>query len=167
MLDHPITATVLGGIILTVILAVARWLFGAVFRPEIRISTEIEQGPTTRELGFTEPAVKVTLANASSKDIQVKDIRLMFCKDFGASIALEAPPGRFHLELPASLAAGTEESWYIPAEKLSSFLRSVLRPPRNAGTLPYEVKLYTSCVTGSKKIYKGPSFSFSTDPSSH
>lgn len=167
MLDHPITVTVVSGIILAVILAAARWLFRTVIRPEIRISTEIEKGPTTHELGFTEPAVKVTLSNTSNNDIQVKDIRLMFCKEFGASIALEAPPGRFHLELPASLAAGAEETWYIPAEQLSHFLRSVLRPPRSAGTLPNEVKLYASCVTGSNKIYKGPSFSFSTDQNSH
>ena len=40
----------------------------------------------------------------------------------------------------ASLAAGTEEYWYIPAGKLSSFLRSVFRPPGKASTVPNEVR---------------------------
>lgn len=163
LLEHPIIA----GLILAVLVPLGGWFFLRIFRPEIRVRTAIEKGPTTRKLGFTEPAVKITLANKSSADIQIKDIRLIFSGDFGASIAPDAPPGRFHAELPASLAAGTEEYWYIPAEKLSNFLRSVFRPPRRAGTVPKEVKLYARCMTGNGRTYKSPSFSFSTDPSSH
>ena len=142
------------------------WIFRKLFRPEIRLTTAVEKGPTTRELGFTEPAVKITLANVGSKDIQVKDIRLMFSKHFGASIAPKAPPGRSHPELPASLPTGAEESWYIPAQQLSSLLRSLCRPPSKAGTVPTAVRLYARCMTGTNRIYKGPSFSISTDPNS-
>ena len=102
LLEHPIIARP----ILAALDSLGRWFFLRIFRPEIRVTTAIEKGPTTRKLGFTEPAVKITLANRSSTDIQIKDIRLMFSGQFRASIAPEAPPGRFHVELPASLAAG-------------------------------------------------------------
>ena len=160
LLEHPIIAA----LIVAALVPLGTWIFLRIFRPEIRVTTAIEKGPATRKLGFTEPAVKITLANKSSKNIQIKDIRLMFSGHYGASIAPEAPPGRFHVELPASLAAGTEEYWYIPAEKLSNFLSSVFRPPHRAGSVPEEVRLYARCITGNGRIYKSPPFSFSTDP---
>lgn len=165
-LGDAITAEVIGGLILAILVPFGIWFFRKLFRPEIRITTAIEKGPTSRELGFTEPAVKITLVNVSSKDIQIKDIRLMFSKHFGASVAPEAPPGRSHSELPASLATGAEESWYIPAQQLSSLLRSLSRPPNKAGTVPTTVPLHARCLTGINKFYKGASFSFSTDPNS-
>lgn len=163
LLEHPIIA----GLILAVLASLGGWFFLRIFRPEVRVTTAIEKRPTTRKLGFTEPAVKVTLANKTRADIQIKDIRLMFSGHYGASIAPEAPPGRFHVELPASLAAGTEEYWYIPAEKLSNFLSSVFRPPHRAGSVPEEVRLYARCMTGKGRNYKSPSFSFSTNPPEH
>ena len=165
-LGDAITAEVIGGLILAILVTFGAWFFRKVFCPEIRITTTLEKGPTTRELGFTEPAVKILLANVSSKDIQIKDIRLMFSKHFGASIAPKAPPGRSHPELPASLATGAEESWYIPAQQLSSLLHSLCRPPNKGGTVPTAVRLYARCMTGTNRIYKGPSFSISTDPNS-
>lgn len=166
-LGIEITAEVIGGLILAVIVPLGMWLFRTLLRPEIRISTVLEQGPATHELGFTETAVKVTLANMSSKDIQIKDVRLMFSKHFGAAVFSEAPSGRSHPKLPSSLAAGTEESWYIPAEKLSSLLRSLYLTPNKAGTVPTTVQVRARCITGTNKVYKGPSFPFSTDPNSH
>lgn len=167
-LGIEITLEVIGGLILAVIVPFGIWLFRTLLRPEIRISTALEQGPTTHELGFTETAVKVTLANVSSKDIQIKDIRLMFSKHFGTPVFLfEAPSGRSHPKLPTCLASGTEESWYIPAEQLSNLVRRLCRPPRKAGTVPTSVRLKVRGLTGTNKIYKGPSFSLSTDPSSH
>ena len=163
LLEHPIIA----GIILAVLIPLVTWTVRRIFLPEIRVATAIEKGPTTLELGFTEPAVKITLANISNKNIRIKDVRLMFCGHFGVSVASETPPGRSHPELPASLAAGSEEYWYIPAEKLSSLLRSLCRPPKKAGTAPTFVRLYARCLTGTNRYYKGPSFSFSTDPNSH
>lgn len=38
----------------------------------------LEQGPTSHELGFTEPVVKITLTNNGRNDIQIKDILLMY-----------------------------------------------------------------------------------------
>ena len=163
---YTIIGIVIGGLILEFLRRFGTWLFRKFFRPEIRVTTAVEKGPTSRELGFTEPAVKITLANLSSKDIQIKDIRLMFSKHFGDSIAPEAPPGRSHPELPASLATGAEESWYIPAQQLSSRLHSLHRPPNKGGTVPTAVRLYARCTTGTNRIYKGPSFSLSTDPDS-
>ena len=165
-LGDAITAEVIGGLILAILVPFGFWFFRKLFRPEIRITTAVEKGPTTRELGFTEPAVKISLANVSSKDIQIKDIRLMFSKHFGASIAREAPPGRSHPELPASLTTGAEQNWYIPAQQLSRLLHSLCRPPNKGGTVPMEVRLYARCMTGTNKIYKGPSFSISTDSNS-
>ena len=167
LLEHPIIAPIIAGLVLAVLVPIGAWLVRKVFRPAIRIVTAIEKGPTNHELGFTEPAVKITLTNTSSKDIQIKDIRLMFCGHFGASIAIEAPAGRSHRELPVNLASGRDDHWFIPAEKLSNLLRSLHRPPKKTGTELGEVTLYARCITGTNQIYKGPSFPFSTDSNSH
>ena len=90
----------------------------------------------------------------------------MFCDAFGASVAPEAPAGRSHRRLPVSLAAGTDEIWYIPAEQLSSLLRSLYHPLSRAKSSLEEVKLHARCITGIEKAYKGSTFLFSTDPAS-
>ena len=167
MFEHPIITGIIVGLVLAIIVPIGVWLFKRVFRPELRITTAIEKGPTTRELGFTEPAVKITLTNKSSKNVQIKDIRLMFCGDYGASVAPEAPPGRSHRELPVTLASGTDDHWYLPAERLSNLLRSLHRPLKETGTETGETKIYARCITGNNRIYKGPPFSFSVDPNSH
>ena len=94
LLEHPIIAAIIAGLALAVFTLVGVWLFRKVFRPEIRIVTAIEKGPTRRNLGFTEAAVKITLTNESTKDIRIKDIRLMFCGHFGRAVAIEAPAAR-------------------------------------------------------------------------
>ena len=167
LLEHPIIAAIIAGLILAVLIPVGTWLFRKSFRPEIGIVTAIEQGPTRRELGFTEPAVKITLLNKSSKSIQIKDIRLMFCGHFGASITPEAPAGRSHRELPANLSPGIDSHWFIPAEKLSNLLQSLHHPSKETRTELGRVTLYARCITGTNRIYRGRSFSFSTDPGSH
>ena len=155
------------GLILAAIIPLRVWLWRKFFRPELRIRTVIEQGPTSREFGFTEPAVKITVVNKSSESIQIKDIRLIFSGDFGMSVFAKAPDGRSHHELPASLASGADDHWYIPAEKLSDFLLSLYHPPEKNGSATYNLKLYPRCITSAGKVYKGPSFSFSTDSNSH
>ena len=167
LLEHPIIAAIIAGLVLTALVPVMAWLFRKVFRPEIHIVSAMEKGPTSRELGFTEPAVRITLTNKRSKSIRIKDIRLMFCGHFGASIAPEAPAGRSHRALPVSLASGKDDHWFIPAEKLSALLRSLHRPPKITGTELGTVTLYARCVTGTNQIYKGPSFPFSTDSNSN
>ncbi len=167
MFEHPIVAAIIAGIVLAIIVPIGVRLFNRVLRPDIRIVSVIEKGPTTRELGFTEPAIKITLANTSNKNIKIKDIRLMFCTNYGTSIAWEAPAGRSHRQLPMSLDSGTEEHWYIPAQKFSALLHSLHRPLRIARTELGTVTLYARCITGTDYVYKGPTFSFSTDPNSH
>ena len=167
MLEHPIIAAIIAGLILVGLVSVGTWLFRRVFRPEIRVVTVIERGPTSQELGFTESAVKITLQNISARKIQIKDIRLIFCGDYGAPVAPEAPTGRSHRELPVSLASGTDDHWYIPAEKFSDLLRSLYRPSKETGTGVGKTTVYARCVTGNHRIYKSPSFPIPLDPDSH
>ena len=158
---------IIAGLIVVAITALSTWLWRKLFRPELHILSAIEQGPTNRELGFTEPAVKITVVNKSSESIQIKDIRLMFSGDFGVPVLAEAPAGRSHSVLPANLTPGTEEHWYIPAEKLSDLLRSLSYLQKKSGSVTYNLKLYARCVTGTGKVYKGQTFAFSTNSNSH
>ncbi len=74
---------IIAGLTVAVITGGSIWLWRDFFRPELQILTVIEQGPTSREFGFTEPAVKITVMNKSSESVQIKDICLIFCGDFG------------------------------------------------------------------------------------
>lgn len=158
---------IIAGLIVAAIIALSTWLWRKFFRPELQILTAIEQGPTNRKLGFTEPAVKITVVNKSSERILIKDIRLIFCGDFGESVLAEAPAGRSHRKLPVSLDSGADNHWYIPAEKFSNLLRRLHHLPEKSGSATYNLKLYPRCVIGTGKVYKGPSFIFSTDSNSH
>ena len=89
-------------------------------------AVEEERGPTSREFGFTEKAVKVTVKNVSSATMTIQDIRLMFTREYGAPVLTEAPTARSHPTLPAKLDPGTGDSWYFPAGKLSSLLELLL-----------------------------------------
>lgn len=163
LLDNPIIEAVIAGLILSALIPLVR----RILRPEIRVRAAIEKGPVIPALGFTEPAVRITLANRSGKDIQIRDVRLMFCGHFGASIDPKAPPGRTHPKLPASLPAGSEEHWYIPAEMLSGLLASLHRPRQEPEFASTKIKLYARCMTGANRCYRSPPFSFSTDRNSH
>ena len=94
----------------------ANWIRQRLTQGGIRIETAVEQGPITRQSGFTEPAVKITVVNEGAHPVKIRDVRLMLCRDYGAPVAAEAPPERFHAELPFDLQPGTDESWYVPAE---------------------------------------------------
>ena len=91
----------------------------------------------------------------------------MFCGDYGVPVAREAPEGRSHCELPISLASGTDDHWYIPAEKFSDLLRSLYRPSKETGTGVGKTTVYARCVTGDHRIYKSPPFPIPLDPGSH
>ncbi len=165
-----IIGIIVGIIVRLAVSAISRastWIFERRFRPEIHIDSAIEQRPANRELGFTEPVVKITLTNKSWTEVRIRDIRLMFCGVFGASITPEAPRGRSHLELPASLPSGEVGHWYIPAEQLSDLLRSLYRPPDAPASEFHDLKLYARCITGTGKVYRGSSFAFSTDSNAH
>ena len=143
--------------------SVMNWIRRRCSRGGIRVETKSERGPISRELGFTESAIKITVVNESESAINVRDIRLVFCGTYGAPVAQLAPPGRSHPELPARLDSGTEGNWYIPAEKLSALLHSLYHPP---STTKSKVKLHARCVTGNGKVYKSSVFLFSTDRNS-
>lgn len=136
-------------------------------RKAVRIETVLEQGPSTRRSGFTEPVVKIIVVNESDHSIKIIDIRLIFCGEYGAPIELEAPPERFHPVLPVDLDSGTQENWYIPAEKLSSLLRLIHRPPSTTIQTSGEVRLHARCISGEGKVFKSPAFQFSLNPNSH
>ena len=161
LLEHPLVA----GLIVLFIGSLVPWIWRQFLRADIRLTATVEQGPTTRELGFTEPAFKITISNRSTKDITIQDVRLMFCGAFGAPVAPEAPSGRTHRELPAVLNPGTKEHWYIPAERLSNLLHGLYRP-RRAIEVEGNVKLRARCMTGSGGTYSSRIFNFSTDANS-
>ena len=164
-MDHPIVVTVVGGAILAALTALGTWLWRRFVRPEIRLSATTEAGPASRELGFTEPAVKITVSNVGSSPVVIKDVRLMFCRGFGAAVAADAPSGRAHPKLPVSLEAGTDEIWYVPAEKLSGLLCGLRRPERG-GSPRSQVKLDVRCVAGNR-VHQGARILFPTDPGAH
>ena len=162
-LIFPIMATLIATLIS---LKLGPWLWRKFFRPEIRIMTATKQGPISWELGFPEPAVKITIINKSDKALQIRDIRLMFCGAFGAAVDSKAPGGFSHRQLPVCLASGASDHWYIPAEKLSALLRALHHPPGKAEAETSNLKIYARCITSTDKVYKGPSLPFSTDPTS-
>lgn len=133
---------------------------------KVRVGTIVERGPMSLEHGIVESAVRITLANESKQSIEIKDIRLIFCGKYGASVAPEAPKGRSHPELPTQLDSGSEISWYIPGEKLSDMLRS-LHAPTTVPLSSRTVKLHVRCTGATGRVYKGSSFLFSLKPSEY
>ena len=136
-------------------------------RDGIRIETTLERGPISREHGFTETAIKITVVNETKSTVKIRDIRLMFCGAFGTSVAPKAPLGLEHPELPVNLYSGTEKNWYVPAEKLSQLLRSLHHPPTTTVPATRTVTLHARCITGTGKVYKSSAFLFPTDPNAH
>ena len=105
------------------------WIRRSLVHKAVRIETVMERGPSTRRSGFTEPAVKIIVMNESKRSIKIRDIRLMFCDEYGASVAPEAPEERSHPELPMDLDSGKDEHWYIPADKLFALLSVCQKTP--------------------------------------
>ena len=164
-----IAATVVGAILgAAAIIAfgsVVDWFVGR-FHPHrgVRFDVVKERGPASREYGFTEAAVKVTIRNESGHSIQVRNIHLMIDRHYGVPVLKDAPPARSHPELPASLGSGTASSWYFGAEKLSTFLRTLYAEALSDETT---VKLRPRVTTTTGKTYLGSYFQMSLDPSSH
>ena len=133
-------------------------------RRGVLIETKIEQGPTSREYGFTEPAVRATFNNASGVPIGIRDVRIFLTGDFGIPIEVEAPPPRTHPGLPATVIAGSGLTWYFPAEKLSRLVLWLSSPIRSRRTF-VRVRVVFTEINGSS--YKGPWFRLSLKPNSH
>ena len=145
---------------------ILRWTWRRGSRGKIRVETRLERGPFTRELGFTESAIKISVVNESVTAITIVDIRLMFSGAYGASVPPLPPPERSHPKLPARIKSGAEGDWYIPAEKLSALLYNLYHPPSTTKPITRKLKLHARCITGSGNVYKSPAFSFSTAPDS-
>lgn len=136
------------------------WIRRRLVRKAVRIEAVIERGPVTRRSGFTEPAIKVTVMNESKRSIKIRDIRLMFCGNYGAPVKPRAPEERSHPELPMDLDSGTDAHWYIPAEKLYALLCDLYQPPSTTGSTSREFTLHARCITGTGKVYRSSLFRF-------
>ncbi|MDE0212412.1 MAG: hypothetical protein OXJ64_21340 [Boseongicola sp.] len=111
--------------------------------------------------------MQITVMNESDSKIKIRDVRLMFGRKYGASVAVEAPAGRCHPKLPAEIDTGAEENWYIPADRLADLLQSLHRPTSTTVLTSRKVKLYARCISGTGKVYKGRSFGFPVDYRTH
>ena len=164
--DLVAAINIVAGAVLAVLLTLVKdWLWDHL-RPQrgVRIEAIEERGPTSRQYGFTERAVRVTVKNESSADISIQDIRLMFTREYGAPVLPEAPPARSHPKLPTTLAPDAAESWYFPAEMLSSLLQTLLVAAHPGDKA---IKLWPRVVTISGSVHRGATFRFSADPNSH
>lgn len=145
-------------LILLPAIPVTRWAWRRWSKNDVRVETTITPGPTSRQLGFTEDAIKVTVMNEGDHKIKIRDVRLMFCGNYGASVATEAPPGRCHPKLPTAIDTGAEENWYVPADQLANLLSSLHRPPSTTVSTSRKVRLYARCISGTGKVYNSRSF---------
>ncbi len=155
----------IGGIVLSALLGVTFTSLKDRLRAHrgVRIETEEESGPVSREHGFTENAVKVTIKNTSGTKIEIQDIRLMFAKTHGFPVLPTAPPLRSHFQLPATLDSGVAKAWYFPAEQLARHLKALSSKPMTKGG---KTKLRPWVTTTTGKVYRGTAFRFSMDVNS-
>ena len=130
----------------------------------VSIESQEEPGPTTREHGFTESSVKVTVKNDSGQQLSIVDVRLMFTRSHGFPVLPEAPPLRSHSPLPAILDTGASISWHFPSEKMARFLHDVSLGTADKTRL---ARLRPRITTAAGKTYKGGAFDFSLDVNSH
>lgn len=160
-----VVGAVIGAMLTVAFSSFKEWIsYRLPWRRDIRIEIEEERGPISREYGFTEKAVKLTVKNLSGATIEIQDIRLMFTKGYGFPVLPEAPPPRSHAKLPAPLDAGTAKSWYFPAEKLAvSFKNLASKAPSKNKMAKFRPQVRTS--TG--KIYRGPNRRIATDVNAH
>ena len=165
MPDLLFSLLVAGAAVVTVILGAPQLI--KLVRRRVRVRVTWKRGPVSRKQGFMGAAVEIAVVNKSESAVEIRDIRLMFCGAFGASVAREAPPGFSHPELPKSLDSGKGETWYIPAEKLSALLCSLYRPQSLTKAVKRKVTLRARCITSAERVYRSPAFQFSTDVNSH
>ena len=97
-------------LVLLPVIPVSRWAWRRWTQQGVRVETTITRGPTSRELGFTEDAIKITVMNEGDHKIKIRDVRLMFYGEYGVSVAAEGPPGRCHSRLPMDVDTGAEET---------------------------------------------------------
>lgn len=153
--------TALGVLLRSALTALQDWRRS---RRRIRVSVSTDSGPATREFGFTEKALKVTVTNNGSEKVEIRDLRLMFAQEYGAPVPKSAPPPRSHTGLPSTLNSGAAKTWYFPAEKLAGLLQSVSSGFPAGQKM---AKLRPQATTTTDKVYRGSAFRFSMDVNSH
>ena len=94
---------------------------------------DIESGPTTRSLGFTEPALTVTLSNTGKREVIVTDHQLMFSGSFGLRVLPEASGDQSHPALPVGIAIAEERVWDFLAQATSRILDALFMPANRTG----------------------------------
>ena len=154
------------GALLGVALATLRdWLWDRLpTHGGIRIEIGEERGPVSREYGFTQKAVKVTVTNQIDRAIEIQDVRLMFTKTHGVPVMAEAPPPRSHPALPTTLDPESAKSWYVPAENLASLLQHLSSKQVSEKGV---AKLRPRVTSTTGRVYRGSDWRFSTDVGSH
>ncbi len=143
-----------------------RRIWNGAWRTGLRVSVAgVESGPITRALGFTEPALRVTVSNTGKGAVRVTDLRLMFSEPFGIPVLPEAPGGRSHPKLPVRIPTAEELVWYFPAQATSKTLNALFMPSRRTGHAT--VPVYVSCRTSSGAICVSRLVRFPTDQQAH
>lgn len=136
------------------------------WRTGLRVSVAgIESGPTTRSLGFAEPALTVKLSNTGKRAVTVTDLRLMFSAQFGLRVPPEAPGGRSHAELPVRIATAEERVWYFPAQATSTMLDALFMPAERSGH--DAVAVYVRCRFSSGVVCVSRILRLPTDQEAH
>ena len=125
----------------------------------------VEKGPTTRALGFTEPALRVSVSNTGKKAARITDLRLMFSDPFGLLVPPEAPDGRSHPKLPVRIPTAEELVWYFPAQATSRCLNALFMPSRRMGHRV--VPVYVRCRFSSGAVCVSRLVRFPTDQEEH
>ena len=152
-------------VIATVLRSALDWLGDFLrVRRGIRVQVAEERGPMSRQFGFTEKAVKVTIRNKRATRVEIQDIRLMFRGVYGVPVRPEAPPPRSHSALPVVLDPGSAKSWYFPAEKLAGLIGWLSSKPVHAQS---RARLRPRVTTASGRVYRGPVQRFCLDVNSH
>ena len=128
-------------------------------RKGIYIDTKLERGPTSREHGFTETAVKVTLMNETGQRLTIQDIRLMFCGTHGLPVLPQAPVPRSHPTLPAPIDSGSAATWYFGVETVAQFFQTVSDPASKT----QQVRVRPKFTTVTRKTFTDRTIRLSTD----
>ena len=161
-----VVVSVIGSLTVAAALVLLRWGFKKYIKPDLWIVFEIVRGPVTRELGFTESAVKIKVANTVSDAVEIQTIELMFSQQFGFKVEERAHAGFSHPKLPSRLDGHSAEYWYIPAERASRVIRS-LRTLKRDGTVSRSVKVRVRCTLSSGRIFHSRRRDFPTDLSEY
>ena len=155
---------VLVGAVLSVLLAVVVAKGCQILSKGVSIEVKEEPGPTSREHGFTENSIKVTIKNDSGMQISIEDIRLMFSRSHGFPVLTQVPTGRDHPSLPAPLDSGRSLTWHFPAERMAGFLDNLsTKSAASRGVANLRPRVTTT--TG--RTYKGRKFTFSLNVNAH